>query len=239
MLGYYEAWEEAERLQEQWQQQPTSSASSSLRQEARDAASLMDIAGDLHTENEEYDMFTDQLEWEAMEQEKGVKMEEESTNQCQFAQQVKQEIDDSEKAEAANPGFDVRDWLKEKLVDKFLQDALTERVAGDPQKHDENASVEGSKAKSCPMPPPVKAEAQCTNEPKKVPELAPLPPPKELPPPPLPPPQDGSLPRQERVRGFAGPEHEGSYYVPGLVKFIFFLVCAVVCFVGDYTCVFS
>jgi len=232
MLSYYDAWDEADRVQEQWKQQSRSrtatsgeapSAPSSLQQQARDAASLMVLAHELHNADEEYDMFTDQLEWEAEVQKEAEKMKQEQASQCQFGQEVKQEIDESEKTEVDSVGPDLQDRIQHALLNALLQDALRERAAGDLRKHDEHVPIQESKPKSCPVRPPVKAAAPCTNEPKTVAPLPPLPPPKQPPPAPLPMPNEQRK-DQERVRGPAGPAHEGYYYVTALVNFMYLFV---------------
>ena len=269
MLGFYDAWEEADKLKEQsreeacfydaWKEadkleehlnkekrrrieQPScNSAAASLAQHARAAASLMMVAeqvaakDELSSTEDEYDMFMDQCQWEEM-----IKHEtDELRGQCKPVAesdktwvQVKEEIPWEENASASQGSQDLSEKNHAVLLDKLLRDALIERAQTAQQHSDANVSVQGSQSKASAVPPPRphQVHAKCSSAPKNLP---PLPPPKH--PPPVPPIAESqqaperqvppiAQPQQApaRVRGLAGKEHEGRYYVPCRICFNIF-----------------
>ena len=211
-------------------------------------AEALAVQDEEHGTDDGFDMFTDQCQWEEMIKKETDDQLGKQATQCSAAKSVETKYDQSEKTwvevkeekegtencSLSQDGRSLPEQIQSLLLDKLLRDALIERQL-QPQQHDaDKVSIQGSQAKASAVPPPAQHDGFTEGAPAKacaVPPPVPKGPPPftegaqakacAVPPPvPVAPPEPQRPP--ERIRGFAGKEHEGKYYVPGPTMYYLF-----------------
>ena len=252
MLGFYDAWEEADRLQKQseeeklfydaWKEADKLEKKQKKdkkrkrrekaddNQHARDAASLRQLAEAVAAKEEPVEETASRMHVA-----EAVAAKEEPVEETASRMHVAEAVAAKDESMEKNMGESDKTWdLTEKiqslLLNKFLQDALIARQLQAQQHNDENVSIQGSQAKASAVPPPAPAQSKASAVPppspqqldakrSSEPESCPQQPVPIHPSPKAPSEPQGA---PERVRGFACKEHEGRYYVPGHIVFIFY-----------------